>query len=238
MLTQSVAELSKNCFFQSEQVVLRETDAVDLESLMPELKQLASQLPFGTRGAVEMELKKVLGKCLARTSNSPPLPSSESPIVPRYEKYRHLTHKSQKVIRTTLGVIRCSVAQYRLVQTLGYLEDIGETEVRLSFVPTWWTMLFGVSSIYQLCITRLSNQGWNAALRAYNVRHAQWASTILTSRQTVSADSLIFKYCRDGNTDGVQWLISNKKASVYDMTVNGQTPLHVSSLLGFLKSIS
>ena len=47
-------------------------------------------------------------------------------------------------------------------------------------------------------------------------------------QQVISDDSLIFRYCKEGDIDGVRQLLDSRQASVNDMTTQGMTALHVS----------
>ena len=58
-----------------------------------------------------------------------------------------------------------------------------------------------------------SSRGWKGSLQTY---------------QPVPDDSLIFEFCRTGNVEGVQLLLSRKEASIWDVNSHGWTPLHVS----------
>ncbi|KAN0093828.1 hypothetical protein V8E51_017012 [Hyaloscypha variabilis] len=89
-----------------------------------------------------------------------------------------------------------------------------EVETSFSFVPSWWTLKLVSARGFKLDIVKLSTQGWQTNMHTFNV---------------VPDDSPIFEFCREGNLEAVRYLLGSRKASVNDMTVDGWTPLHVSS---------
>jgi hypothetical protein len=70
--------------------------------------------------------------------------------------------------------------------------------------------------------------GFRSCRRGYRLRLSdtfdQWT---FNSIRIVPQDSPIFKFCRQGNVQGVRELLSHGLASVFDVDGNGQSPLYV-----------
>ena len=93
------------------------------------------------------------------------------------------------------------------------IEDF-ELETYVDIIPARWFLARNLS----LRLVK-SRDGWNHLIQYYPL---------------VPRDSLIFKYCNEGNVDGVHDLIQHKLASPCE---DSYTPLHVSrhQAIGFLK---
>ena len=83
-----------------------------------------------------------------------------------------------------------------------------ELETYINLLPAQWLLKQNIS----LRLSR-TGHGWN-----HNIRYFP----------RVPNDALIFKYCRDGNLDGVRDLIKYGMASPWDVDILSYTPLHVS----------
>jgi hypothetical protein len=94
----------------------------------------------------------------------------------------------------------------------GRKEEEIDDQVRIIFRPATWLMRLGLAYELHLAFFQ-SSRVWKGVFQMY---------------QPVPDDSLIFEFCRTGNIEGVQLLLSRKGASVWDVNSNGWTPLHVS----------
>ncbi|KAK0123144.1 hypothetical protein ONS96_010148 [Cadophora gregata f. sp. sojae] len=124
------------------------------------------------------------------------------------------------VTRTPMGTLYCWTTTYYFIpidedKILG-ISKAEKTEVvtRINFIPSWWITRIGMSRVMELISTNSSTQGWQYHLRTFNY---------------VPKSSLIFEFCRLGNTDAVKHLLAERKASVNDMNEYGETPLHVAA---------
>jgi hypothetical protein len=77
--------------------------------------------------------------------------------------------------------------------------------------PSWWLMKLGLKHELGLSIDKTAS-GWQQKIRVF---------------YPVPDDSLIFDFIRSGNIQGVQSLLYDRKASVWDTNTCGKTPLLV-----------
>jgi Ankyrin repeats (many copies) len=91
--------------------------------------------------------------------------------------------------------------------------DQYEYHTSFIFHPSESVMSLGAVYGFRFSLSR-SNQGLERKLCEF---------------RAVQDDSLIFKFCRDGDLDNVKLLLSNGQASVFDTDSDGYTPLHVST---------
>jgi hypothetical protein len=77
--------------------------------------------------------------------------------------------------------------------------------------PSWWFIKLGLKRELELSIKK-TTCGWQQKIRLL---------------YPVPDDSLIFDFIRAGDIQGVQSLLYDRKASVWDSNTRGETPLHV-----------
>lgn len=126
-----------------------------------------------------------------------------------------LTTNSSRTAKSLFGDITIQTNTYEttIERDKGYdhIAHVAQYKTRIIFRPAAWLVRFGLAYEFQL--------GLFGSLRS-------WKTTFQVF-QPVPDESLIFEFCRSGNIQGVQTLLSRKKASVWDTNSNGWTPLHV-----------
>ena len=90
--------------------------------------------------------------------------------------------------------------------------QLPQQTLSLIWHPVSWAIRWGLAFGIQMSIMR-SHIGWKY---------------VLSQIRSVSNDSLVFNFCRDGNINAVRELISRGDASVLDTDSWGRQPLHVS----------
>lgn len=126
--------------------------------------------------------------------------------------------RSEEVVTTStnlFGTVTFRQIAWALRKRHDTLSDEDETESEFSFIfrPSPWLVYVGLSYELRLCLLK-SSWGWKHTFQSF---------------QPVSDDALIFEFCRSGHIDGIRSLLSQKKASVWDVNSRGWTPLHASS---------
>jgi hypothetical protein len=89
-----------------------------------------------------------------------------------------------------------------------------EFESTYGFRPADWLLAWNLNLGGEF-ILRRSSQGWKNSIRTF---------------RAVGDDHDMFRFCREGNIDGVRTLLSRGDASPWDINTHGWTPLHVSIL--------
>ena len=116
-----------------------------------------------------------------------------------------LTTSSSNTTKTLFGDITIQVNEYAtsILTDQGFedLEHLAQSSIRVIFRPAAWLGLLR------------SSQTWKTTFQVF---------------QPVPDDSPIFTFCRSGNIEGIQMLLTTKRASVWDTNSRGYTPLHVS----------
>ena len=109
-----------------------------------------------------------------------------------------------------VGTLKWRTRWIRVTHTnlaFGKIEHF-ELETYIDLLPAQWLLARNIG----LRLSKTSN-GWDHCIRYY---------------PHVPYDALIFKYCENGNVDGIRDLIQHKMASPWDVDPRGFTPLHVS----------
>jgi hypothetical protein len=138
--------------------------------------------------------------------------ATSSRSVPR--RWHRLKNETSRTSNCFFGdvTVQSSMSQTIFDKGGGREEDEIDYKVRVIFRPATWLMRLGLAYEMHLALFR-SSRVWKGTFQTY---------------QPVPNDSLIFEFCRTGNIEGVQQLLSRKEASVWDVNSNGWTPLHVS----------
>jgi hypothetical protein len=89
-----------------------------------------------------------------------------------------------------------------------------EFESTYGFRPADWLLAWNLNLGGEF-ILRRSSQGWKNSIRTF---------------RAVGDDHDMFRFCREGNIDGVRTLLSRGDASPWDINTHGWTPLHVNIL--------
>lgn len=92
-------------------------------------------------------------------------------------------------------------------------KDQYESESSYIMYPAPWLIRLGFQYGLHLGFLSSSTQGWKSTLKTFC---------------PVPDDSLIFKFCKQGNVIAVRTLLSDGHASARDTDSSGYTPLHVS----------
>lgn len=123
--------------------------------------------------------------------------------------------RSSNTTKTFFGDITIQASEYatRILTVQGYedLEHPAQSSIRVIFRPAAWLLRFRLAYELRLGLIR-SSQTWKTSFQVF---------------QPVPDDSPIFTFCRLGNIEGIQTLLSTKQASVWDTNSKGYTPLHV-----------
>ncbi|KUJ24120.1 uncharacterized protein LY89DRAFT_12819 [Mollisia scopiformis] len=235
MLNQGLAELCEKLTYSSSTVT---PSLIGRESVIPsdvstEIHHAASI--WGNR-TLQSGLETQLTQVVQNTFNNVMVEHGQENVVlpfgtgdhlsPRLGQFqerrgRRIVNSSNRVTRTPLGEMRCTVSTYRLDQdtTDLELEEVDseenlEIETTFSLVPSWWIVKFGMARMFKFDIMQFSRQGWQATMSTFNL---------------VPSDSAIFDFCREGNLNAVRSLLRHGKASTRDITPTGLTPLHVAA---------
>jgi hypothetical protein len=88
--------------------------------------------------------------------------------------------------------------------------------------PSWWLIKLGLKRELELSIKKAA-YGWQQKIRMF---------------YPVPDDALIFDFIRAGDIQGVQSLLYDGKASVWDTNTRGETPLHVGLIESALQALS
>lgn len=127
----------------------------------------------------------------------------------------NLISRSSNTTKTLFGDITIQANEYatRIFTAQGYeeLQHLAQNSIRVIFRPATWLVRFGLAYELQLGLIR-SVQTWKTTFQVF---------------QPVPDDSPIFAFCWSGNIEGVQKLLTTKRASVWDTNSCGWTPLHV-----------
>lgn len=136
-----------------------------------------------------------------------------------YRQWLILTTSSSRTMRSLFGDIRIHTNTFETVterESGGkQSNNVTQNVIRIIFRPAAWLVRFGLAYELQLGLFG-SVRNWKTTFQVF---------------QPVPDDSLIFEFCRSGNIQGVQTLLSRKQASVWDTNSYGWTPLHVCFLL-------
>ena len=88
-----------------------------------------------------------------------------------------------------------------------------EHESTVRILPAQWLLKLGFNYAYTFSTNDSSIKGWQFCVKPINL---------------VPDDASIFRFCKEGNIEGVRNLISKGLASVRDVDARGQLALHVS----------
>ncbi|CZR52451.1 uncharacterized protein PAC_02328 [Phialocephala subalpina] len=139
--------------------------------------------------------------------------ASRSKLVPR--QWRVLTTNCSQTMKSLFGDLTIQTTTFETIVDRGegreHNDHLAQSRTRIIFRPAAWLVRFGLAYEFQLGLAR-SSRSWKTILQVF---------------QPVPDDSLIFEFCRLGNTQGVQTLLSRKQASVWDTNSYGWTLLHI-----------
>lgn len=143
--------------------------------------------------------------------------NSMPPLLRKRSRRRYLQGTYTSITKTLFGVFYSMSRKYQVKvgssETLRESEfDHYEYETHFILHPAQWLLQWGVNFGLDMAITK-SVQGWKNSMRTF---------------RAVPDNSLIFEFCKSGNTMGVRSLLSRGEASPWDTNSLGWTPLHVS----------
>jgi hypothetical protein len=143
-------------------------------------------------------------------------PTTMPPLLRKRSKRRYLLGTYTSITNTPFGALYFINRKYKVKvgssETLRSDGDHYEYESHFVLHPAQWLLRWGVSFGVDMAITK-SIHGWKNNIRTF---------------RAVPDNSLIFDFCKTGNTMGVKSLLARGDASPWDTNSLGWTPLHVS----------
>lgn len=133
---------------------------------------------------------------------------------------KRLTSNEMVVKRTFFGTIyihsKRFMAEHKQLVTTEQVSQGArvEYESTYGFRPAEWLLAWNINLGGEFMLRR-SSRGWKNSIRTF---------------RAVSDDHDMFRFCREGNIDGVRTLLTRGDASPWDINTHGWTPLHVSIL--------
>ena len=128
--------------------------------------------------------------------------SSSSTIIQHVRHKKHRTSYRETTYHLVIGILIS-----RQIVSTDRVNHSSPEDVRIDFRFAEWFLAWGVN-----IATRRESGLFNIAIRTYRI---------------IPADSAIFEACAMGDDEAVTRLIQEGKASPFDMTSKGVTPLHV-----------
>lgn len=149
-------------------------------------------------------------------------PASGSGIWQRKWRSKRILAKEESTTHFMLGTVRVQSKTKLQISSdeddstrCGRLDQC-ERESTYTIYPAAWLVRLGIPYGLRLGFQSSPIQGWKNTLNTF---------------RPVPDDSLIFKFCHDGNLPAVRTLLLGGQASVRDTDSEGCTPLHVSPFM-------